>query len=148
MRPLKYVAEAIVVVSFSVFLGGCDGLVRVNGVVRDSRGEPIAGAKIHVTSMDQYWRAEWGANGCFYVGGTSDPMHSTEPLTVVAPGYKSASAKVRTGAIYNQVIVILVPSNSAAVSKTRLLAASEAKELTPCDKSNEPSRPSDAPAHD
>src|SRR5258708_30159212 len=85
------------IITVSLVLAGCDGLVDVSGVVRNSRGESVAGAKIHVTNMDQYWYTESRADGCFLDGGTTDPMHSSEPLTVVAAGYKDASAKGRTG---------------------------------------------------
>src|SRR6266850_1919800 len=112
MRTFEHrTALRFVVVVLSLVLVGCDGYVKVRGAVRNSRGEPVAGAKIHVTNMDQYWRTESRADGCFDRSRTTDPMHSSEPLTVVAPGYKAASAKVRTGGIHNQVIVTLVPSD-------------------------------------
>jgi hypothetical protein len=127
-------AWRFVVVVLSLVLAGCDGYVNVRGAVRNSRGEPIAGAKIHVTNMDQYWRTESRPDGCFDGGGTTDPMHSSEPLTVVAPGYKTASAKVRTGGTHNQLIVTLALSDSAAASQIQLLAP-DSNESAPCTES-------------
>ena len=118
-----------------VLLAGCDGLVRVRGVVRDSHGEPIAGAKIHVTSTEPYWRTVSDDDGCFADGGTTDPMHSYEPLTVEASGYKPASTKVRAANTRNQLIVTLVTSDSSDASRIQLLNPGSDGDLAPCDKS-------------
>ena len=137
MREGRYRAVLrLAIVGFLFVLVGCDGAVRVRGAVRDLRGEPVAGAKIHVTSMDQYWRTVSGTDGCFLESGTTDPMHSYEPLTVEAAGYKTASTKVRAAYTRNQVIVILVPSDSSDTSRIQLLAPGSDKDLAPCDKSN------------
>ena len=126
----------LAVIVFPALLVGCDGAVRVRGVVRDSRGEPIAGAKVHVTSMDQYgWRTVSDDNGCFMDGGTTDPMHHYEPLIVEASGYKLASTKVRAANTRNQVIVTLVTSDSPGASWIQLLNPGSDSDLAPCDKS-------------
>lgn len=118
--------------ALSLVLAGCDGLVYVRGVVRNPKGEPIAGAKIHVTDMTQYWYAESDANGCFHAGGTTAPTHSKEPLRIVAPGYKNASAKVRAAGTGNIVNVTLVPSDSQGASRIQLLTPKSDKDLEPC----------------
>ena len=91
--PVVRGALQLILMGLSLVLAGCDGLVYVRGVVRNPHGEPVSGAKIHVTDI---WYTETDANGCFNTGGTTDPFHSSEPLTIVAPGYKKASTKVRT----------------------------------------------------
>jgi len=118
--------------ALSLLLAGCDGFVYVRGVVRNPHGQPIAGAKIHVTDMTQYWYTESDTNGCFDASGTTAPTHSKEPLTVVAPGYKNASAKVRNKATRNHVIVTLVPSDSQGASRIQLLTPQDDKALEPC----------------
>ena len=131
--PKRQRAARLVVI-LSLVLAGCDGGVHVRGLVLNSQGTPIPGAKIHVTNMDEFWRTESRADGCFLGGGTSDPMHSFEPLTVAALGYKTATAKIRTRATPNRVIVTLVPSDSAAVNRIQLLAADlDKKRLARCD---------------
>ena len=127
--------RAFISMALSLVLAGCDGVVYVRGVVRNPHGQPVAGAKIHVTDMAQYWYTESDTNGCFNAGGTTDPMHSSEPLTVVAPGYKKASAKVRTAATRNRVIVTLVPSDSQGASGIQLLPPKNDKNLEPCNPS-------------
>ena len=119
-------------VVLSLILVGCDGFVYVRGVVRTPQGQPVAGAKIHVTDMAQYWYTQSNANGCFDVGGVRPPKHSSEPLRVAAPGYKNASAKVRTDATKNQVVVTLVPSDSRDPSQIQLLDPKNDKDLEPC----------------
>jgi hypothetical protein len=116
--------------ALSLVLAGCDKFLYVRGVVRNPTGKPVAGAKIHVTNMTQYWYAESGANGCFEAGGATDPMHSSEPLAMVATGYKNASGKVR--APMNHVIITLVPSDSQDASRIQLLEPKNDKDLEPC----------------
>jgi len=118
--------------ALSLILAGCDGLVYVKGMVRNPNGEPVAGAKVHVTDMTQYWYTESDANGCFQAGGTTAPTHSTEPLRIVAPGYKNASAKVRAAGTRNLVSVILVPSDSQGTSRVQLLTPKSDKDIEPC----------------
>jgi hypothetical protein len=81
--------------------------------------------------MDQYEQTESGADGCFLYFRTTDPMHSSEPLTVAATRYKTASANVRTG-IRNQVIVTLVPSDSPAASQVQVLTPDHDKNPSLC----------------
>lgn len=124
--------------ALSLVLAGCDGFVYVRGVVRNPHGEPVAGAKIHVTDMTEYWYTESDSNGCFKAGGAHDGSHSTEPLTVTAAGYQKASAKVRTAATRNHVIVTLVPSDSQGTSRIQVLTPQNdqnEKELEPCNSS-------------
>ena len=134
-RPSPQGTWQFILPALSLILAGCDGAVHVGGVVRNPHGESVAGAKIHVTDMAQYWYAESDANGCFLAAGTTDPMHSSEPLTVVAPGYKIASANVRTFPAKNHVIVTLVPSDSQGTSRIQLLTPQNAKDLGPCSRS-------------
>ena len=122
-------------IALSLVLAGCDGLVYVRGVVRNPNGEPVAGAKIHVTDMTQYWYTESDANGCFHAGGTTAPTHSKEPLRIVAPGYKNASAKVRAAGTRTLVSVTLVPSDSQGVSRIQLLTPQNDKDLKACSSS-------------
>lgn len=122
----------ILIVLSSVF-AGCDGFVHVRGVVRNPAGKPVAGATIHVTDMTDYWYTQSDENGCFYASGTTAGTHSSEPLTVVASGYKNASTKVRTSiAQRNQVIVILVPYDSPGGSRIQLLTPKDNKDLEAC----------------
>ena len=133
--PAHRRALQFILVALSLVISGCDGFVYVRGVVRNPHGEPVAGAKIHVTNMVQYWYTESDANGCFNASGTTAPTHSSEPLRVVAPGYKNASAKVRTAATRNHVIVTLAPSDSQGASRIQLLTPQNEKDLQPCNPS-------------
>ena len=130
--PVVRGALQLILMGLSLVLAGCDGLVYVRGVVRNPHGEPVSGAKIHVTDI---WYTETDANGCFNTGGTTDPFHSSEPLTIVAPGYKKASTKVRTRATRNHVIVTLVPSDFQGASRIQLLTPKNDKDLEPCNSS-------------
>jgi hypothetical protein len=124
------------VVILCLVLAGCDKFVDVRGTVRDSRGEVVAGAKIHLTNSDKYWYTESHSDGCFIDGGAVDPMASSEPLTVVAAGYKPASLSVPMARFHHQVIVNLVPSDSAGASRIQILASSnDSKNLASCDES-------------
>ena len=115
-------APQLTVLAISLILAGCDRFMYANGAVRSSRGLPIVAAKIHLSDMPQYWYTQSDANGCFAVGGATDPMHSSEPLKVEAPGYKSASAKVRT--TRSHVVVTLVPSNSEGAEPDSVINSS------------------------
>jgi len=137
-RPTHRGAWQFIPLALSLILAGCDGFVAVRGVVRNPRGEPVAGAKIHVTDITtQHWYTESDANGCFNASGaTAGRGPSSEPLTVVAPGYKKASAKVRTAGTQNHVIVTLVPSDSQGASRIQILTPENDKDLQPCNSSD------------
>jgi len=135
-RPTSRGAWQFIPLALSLVLAGCDGYVAVRGVVRNTHGEPVVAAKVHVTDMGQYWYADSDANGCFTASGTTTPTHSKEPLTVVAPGYKKASAKVRTANTQNHVIVTLVPSHSQGASRIQVLTPQNDKDLQPCNSSD------------
>jgi hypothetical protein len=129
-------AQLFVGVILCLVLAGCDKFVDMRGTVRNSRGEAIAGAKIHLTNSHERWNIESRADGCFVDGGSVDPRASSEPLTVVAIGYKTASASVPMARIHLiQVIVTLVPSDSAAGSRIQLLTADDSKTLASCGES-------------
>src|SRR6267378_4228644 len=95
MRRSEHLTALLFVgVMLCLVLAGCDKFVDMRGTVRNSRGEAIAGAKIHLTNSQERWNTESRADGCFVYGGSVDPTASSEPLTVVATGYKTASATV------------------------------------------------------
>src|SRR5258708_1754352 len=122
-RSERRTALLFVGVICCLVLAGCDKFVSMRGTVRNSRGEAVAGAKIHLTNTNKYWYTESHPDGCFIHSGSVNPMASSEPLTVVATGYKTASAKVPMARFHYQVTVTLVPSDSAAASGIQLLAS-------------------------
>jgi len=123
MRRFEHrVALLFVGVVLCLVLAACEGGYYVAGTVRHSQGEPVAGAKIHVTNRDESPYGDTTASdgdGCFSRQNFTDPMHSSEPLTVGAPGYKAASAKVPTMR-KNEVTMTLVPSDSGAESRIQV----------------------------
>lgn len=137
MVACKYrMALMSAVTVFTLVLCGCDKFVRVTGVIRDLNGQPIVGAKIHLTSMEEYWYAASGADGCFSVDGATDPMRRNEPITVEASEHKNRLEEHTSNRYAKPCNCYPIATESPDANRVQLLASDANKDLTPCDKSN------------
>jgi hypothetical protein len=140
-RSAPHIVRAAVVTLAVMLSAACDRFMGVSGIVQDSAGRPIAGADIHFTSMHEYFRTVSAADGCFDVGGGTDPNDSYEPLTVVLIGYREGFLRVPVDTPNNhRVLVILSPVDSSAPSRVQLLAATDKQSLARCETHQGPSR--------
>jgi len=104
---------------FVAFLAlcGCDGGIYVRGVVRDPSGGAIPKARVSILEVGRDQATD--EEGCFNVGGLTAPGRRDYSLTVSAPGYKLATAKLRSGK--DPLAVTLQPEGSAGESAVRPL---------------------------
>jgi hypothetical protein len=108
----------------ALLLAGCGQSLNVDGIVLGAQNRPIAGAEVDAIPRGHAYRSrfhgESRADGCFSLGGSVSLRRSKVPLRVTAPGYKPATAEVRSPSS-THVIVTLASRNSTGESQVLLL---------------------------
>jgi hypothetical protein len=120
-----FCARGLAALLIGVSLAACDGALQIQGKVLDSQSGPVVGAAIDASpfpaSRDEWnsrFRSQSRADGCFSVAGIVSPFPTKRvPFTVVASGYKPATAEVESPSTTNQVIVNLVSKDSVGESR-------------------------------
>lgn len=98
-------------------LSGCDGFLQVRGVVRDTMGKPISGARVRLEHGDgRKFEEKTDRQGCFSTSGTVPSGRYEYSLLVDANGYSPATTKVRL-TVEQDVTVVLARKGSSGISR-------------------------------